>query len=160
MRIAFLLPLRLNNCESNISIKPQFLISVSDFPILYRNIRILCITRKHLFVYSHCSIQFLWLIFSLAHFAAWGDAVKDLLVKPVTFNMYATRFPTPLYWHRNSFLTHQEDGIDNVSQVQGPGQDFFDSKFFGLFSLPVNFFSLFSPLVLFVSFLTYFSLLL
>ena len=140
--------------------KPRLFISVSDFTMLLRSVWILCITRKYLFVYSHYFITISLTFFPLAHFAAWGDAVKDLLVKPVTFNMYATRFPTPLYWHRNSFLTHQEDGIDNVSQVQGPGQDFFASNCFGLFSLPLNFFSIFSPLAPLVSFLSYFSFLL
>ena len=41
-------------------------------------------------------------------------AVKDLMARPRTGIRYATKFPLPLYWHRNSFLTHPENGFANV----------------------------------------------
>lgn len=37
------------------------------------------------------------------------------MARPRTAIRYATRFPTPLYWHRNSFLTHPGPDGDEVS---------------------------------------------
>jgi alcohol dehydrogenase class IV len=52
---------------------------------------------------------------------------------PRTAVKYATRFPSPLYWHRNSFLTHQDDGEDEgamrgLSAVSGQSFSFLGPK--------------------------------
>ena len=52
-----------------------------------------------------------------AHYATWAAAVKDLMARPRTAIRYATRFPTPLYWHRNSYLTHPGPEVDGVADV-------------------------------------------
>ncbi len=50
-----------------------------------------------------------------AHYAAWAAAVKDMMARPRTAAKYATKFPQPLYWHRNSFLTYGDENGDSSS---------------------------------------------
>lgn len=80
----------------------------------------------------------------LEHYAAWASAVKDLMARPRTAIRYATRFPAPLYWHRNSFFTHPssvEEGDEEGEEEEAEGA----SR--GLSSVTGNSFGFLSPTI-------------
>jgi Iron-containing alcohol dehydrogenase len=76
-----------------------------------------------------------------AHYAKWAAAVKDLMARPRTAIRYATRFPAPLYWHRNSFLTHPGPEGDEESG----GADGEEGSSRGLSTVSGNTFGFLSP---------------
>jgi alcohol dehydrogenase class IV/quinol monooxygenase YgiN len=77
-----------------------------------------------------------------AHYAAWAAAVKDMMARPRSSVKYATKFPKPLYWHRNSFLTYPEETVvaaDQQSAAEGSSR--------GLTNVAGNTFGFLSPKV-------------
>jgi hypothetical protein len=47
-----------------------------------------------------------------AHYAEWAETVKNMMARPRSASKYATKFPSPLYWHRSAFLTHPGEGAN------------------------------------------------
>ena len=79
-----------------------------------------------------------------AHYSVWAAEVKDLMARPRTAIRYATRFPAPLYWHRNSYFTHpcERDDSEAGSQGEGEGEEGVNR---GLSAVKGNAFGFLSP---------------
>ena len=63
------------------------------------------------------------------------------MARPRTGIRYATKFPTPLYWHRNSFLTHPENGFKNADdEIEGAKRGLSDvtGQSFGFFGPKIS----------------------
>jgi Iron-containing alcohol dehydrogenase len=75
---------------------------------------------------------------STAHYATWAATVKDLMARPRTAIRYATRFPAPLYWHRNSFLTHTGSEGDEESEGASRGLSTVSGNAFGFLSPKIS----------------------
>ena len=66
------------------------------------------------------------------------------MARPRTAIRYATRFPAPLYWHRNSFFTHPSSVED---EEQGEGEEEVEGASRGLSAVTGNAFGFLSPTI-------------
>ena len=82
-----------------------------------------------------------------AHYAEWAETVKNMMARPRSASKYATKFPSPLYWHRSAFLTHPGEGNANANANASDSEQE-EGGLRGLSAVPGSAFGFLSPKVL------------
>lgn len=81
------------------------------------------------------------------HYATWAKRVESMMRLPRQASKYATVYPSPVYWHRSSYLTHPGEGAS--SETSPSAYVDYDSGLRGLSAVAGGSFGFLSPKLLF-----------